>query len=141
MSVDSIQEHGLQYWRERVFGYALMAMLLLGFAALIPSVWLSIRTNLYVVAIFDSLAYLLVLGLFFSRNRISYNYRAAFLLITGLAVGVVVFYFTGDEGGGLFWMFMIPPLAACYLVFRQGSFSFFEFRIYRRYRLFGGVSS
>jgi PAS domain S-box-containing protein/putative nucleotidyltransferase with HDIG domain len=125
MSVDSIQEHGLQYWRERVFGYALMAMLLLGFAALIPSVWLSIRTNLYVVAIFDSLAYLLVLGLFFSRNRISYNYRAAFLLITGLAVGVVVFYFTGDEGGGLFWMFMIPPLASVLLGLQAGFFFFF----------------
>jgi PAS domain S-box-containing protein/putative nucleotidyltransferase with HDIG domain len=125
MSVETLQGRGLPYWRERVFGYTLAAMLLLGFAALLPSVWLSIKSGLYLVAVTDVVAYLLVFSLIFLRRRIQYNHRAAFLLVIGLFVGIVVFYFTGDEGGGLFWMFVVPPLASVLLGLQAGFFFFF----------------
>lgn len=125
MSVETLQERGLQYWRERVFSYSLSAMLILGFAALIPSVWLSLKSELYIVAVADIVAYLLVVSLLFFRHRFQYNHRASFLLVVGLLVGVIVFYFTGDEGGGLFWMFMVPPLASVLLGLQAGLFFFF----------------
>lgn len=124
LAVEALQERGLQFWRERVFSYTLSAMLALGLIALVPSVWLSLLSGFYFLAAVDISAYLFVVGLLIFRRRISYNLRATFLLVIGLAVGIVVFYITGDEGGGLFWMFMVPPLASVLLGLQAGLFFF-----------------
>lgn len=124
ISVEDMRERGWRYWRERVFSYALGAVVILGLIALIPSVWFSFTSGLVALGVFDIAAYLAVLALLFFRKRIRYELRAAAVLFVGLAIGIIVFYMTGDEGAGLFWMFMVPPLASILLGLQWG-FAFF----------------
>jgi len=120
LSTSTIQAHSLQYWRERIYGYMLAAMLVLGLFALVPSVWMSLVVGYYGLAVFDVLAYLFVVGLFFLHGA-SYTLRAILLLAIGLSVGIIVFIVTGDEGAGFFWIFMVPPLASMLLGLNWGS--------------------
>lgn len=120
LSVEDMRERGLRYWRERVFSYALGAMSILGLVALIPSVWLSFVSGFIALGIFDIVAYLAIVALLLLRRQIRYEVRAAAVLFIGLSIGVIVFYVTGDEGAGLFWMFMVPPLASILLGLQWG---------------------
>jgi PAS domain S-box-containing protein/putative nucleotidyltransferase with HDIG domain len=119
----AIQEQGPEYWRERIFNYMLSTMLLCGFFAVVPSVWLSFSSGLIGLGVFDILAYVFVGALHYAR-RISYEIRASIFLLLGLTVGLVVFYVTGDEGAGLFWVFVVPPLASLLLGIRWGAIFF-----------------
>jgi PAS domain S-box-containing protein len=120
LSVAAIREKGLPYWRERIFTYTLTTLLVLGIVALIPSVYLSFANNFIGLAFFDLAAYLYIVVLFLARRRLRYEWRAIQIILIGVAVGIAVFYVTGDEGAGLFWLFMVPPLASMLLGLRWG---------------------
>jgi PAS domain S-box-containing protein/putative nucleotidyltransferase with HDIG domain len=120
ISTGTLREKGLEYWRERIYTYTLATMAVLGFVDLVPSVFLSFTSGFVILGSFDILAYLYVLVLLFVRP-FSYRFRVAQLLVLGILVGVTVFYFTGDEGGGMLWLFMVPPLASLLLGLRWGS--------------------
>ena len=113
---------GLDYWRERIYNSMVSAMLFWGLLALIPSVWLSFASGLYGLGLFDLLAYGFLLGLYFLRDSAPYSLRALLLILLGLAIGVVVFFETGDEDAGLFWMFAVPPFASLLLGLQWGLF-------------------
>jgi putative nucleotidyltransferase with HDIG domain len=118
-SAGTIDPQGVQYWRERIYNYTISAMVVLGLIVVIPSVWLSFSVGYIGLGIFDSVAYLCVLLIFFSR-RAGYKVRAGALMLLALSIGVVVFLVTGDEGAGFFWIFAVPPLASLLLGLRWG---------------------
>lgn len=115
-------EAGLAYWRERIYNSMVSAMLVWGLLALIPSIWYSFASGLSGLGIFDLLAYFFLVGLYFLRNSAKYQLRALLLILLGLAVGTVVFFATGDEGAGLFWLFAVPPFASLLLGLSWGLF-------------------
>src|SRR3990172_5913231 len=117
----AIQAVGISYWRERIYYYMVSTLLVVGLLALIPSVWLSFQTGLYGLGVFDILAYALLIGLLFMGTA-PYELRVLLLLLLGFSVGVVVFFATGDEGAGMFWMAAIPPMASLLLGLRWGAY-------------------
>ncbi len=121
LSVEALREKGLQYWRERIYGYILATLLVVGVLALVPSVFLSFIVGYNRLGVFDIVVYLVVVVLFFLHG-VNYEIRASLLLLIGLSVGIIVFIITGDEGPGLFWMFVVPPLASLLLGLRLGSY-------------------
>ena len=116
------QGAGLEFWRERIYNSMVSAMLVWGLLALIPSVWLSFTSGLFGLGLFDLFAYIFLIGLYLLRGRAPYSLRALLLILLGLSVGVVVFFATGDEGAGLFWMFAVPPFASLLLGLPWGLF-------------------
>ena len=116
-----MENNTLRFWQERLFHYAMTGLVGLGFLALVPSVWLSWREGLTGLAFFDILAYLLVLVLYFWR-ALSYEVRALIMIALGYAVGLVVFFEVGEVGAGLYWVFVVPPLASLLLGLEYGLF-------------------
>jgi putative nucleotidyltransferase with HDIG domain len=119
-SAGDIDPQGVQFWRERIYNYTISAMVILGLVVVIPSAWLSFSVGYVGLGIFDICAYLFILVLYFVRG-LSYRVRASALMILALAVGIVVFLLTGDEGAGFFWIFAVPPLASLLLGLRAGT--------------------
>lgn len=119
-SAGFIDPEGVQYWRERIYSYMIGAMLVFGLIVVIPSAWLSFSVGYTGLGIFDIFAYLAIVAIFFLR-RLPYIIRAVFLMLISLAVGIVVFIITGDEGAGFFWIFAVPPLASLLLGLRWGT--------------------
>src|SRR5690348_3430234 len=101
------EPHDLPWWRGRILHSALIAIVVLGTLAYIPSVWLSIRTELWSVAIIDTLA-LAGAWLLLLARRASYEWRAggAIAIIYGLSV--VLIGELGMTGAGLIWLAAFP---------------------------------
>lgn len=100
------------HWRESVFFFTTLAIVILGFIAIVPSGWLSIQAGDYFVVVFDLVAYAGILWLFSKRKQISYKIRAWILVaIMGIAAWVLLFVIPSDQVSALFWLFLVPPLA------------------------------
>jgi len=99
-------------WRESVFSFTILAIIFLGFFAILLSGWLSIQAGDYVVVIFDLTAFLCVIAVFVYRDRIPYKIRAwALVAIMSIAAWVLLFVIPSDQVSALFWLFLVPPLA------------------------------
>jgi PAS domain S-box-containing protein/putative nucleotidyltransferase with HDIG domain len=116
----TIQDRGVDYWRESILNYTLSLLVVLGILVLVPSIWRSSTLGLSGEAVLNFLAYGFVLSLLVFR-RIHYRLRAIVFVVVGLAVGVISFYMTADEGTGLFWLFVVPPLAGLLLGLRSAA--------------------
>ncbi|MFP3853035.1 MAG: HD-GYP domain-containing protein [Anaerolineales bacterium] len=100
------------HWRDSVFFFTLLAILILGLFAIVPSGWLSIQAGDYAVVVFDLIAYAAVLCLFVYRRRIPYKIRAwALVAVIAVAAWVLLFVIPSDQVAALFWLFLVPPLA------------------------------
>jgi PAS domain S-box-containing protein len=120
LSVAAIREKGLPYWRERIFTYTLLTFFALSASALIPNMYLSFDYMAVGPIVFNLAACAYIGGLFFSRRKLAYEWRAIQVIIFGLTVGGVVFVVTGHETVAFFWLFIVPPLAGMLLGQRWG---------------------
>jgi len=118
LSVSALREKGLEYWRERIYAYALAISVGLGFFALIPNILFSFSSGPFWIGFFESFVYLYLLALLFFR-RSNYKFRASQLILLNFLIGLSVFYFTGHEAG-MFWLFLVPPLASQLFGLRWG---------------------
>ena len=82
-----------------------------GLIAYIPSVYLSVRENLWPVVILDTAVYIILLILFAFRN-IPYLYRVYSLLFIIYLLGVALLIILGPDGAGLVWLFAFPTLTS-----------------------------
>ena len=112
----------LDYWRNIVINSLLLVGVSLGLFALIPSVWLSIKEGLYLIAAFDITIYLVVFVLYFNRN-ISYQIRSVGVIVGCFFVGLVLFFVIGPFGAGPIWLFAFPILAGGLRGFRAAVIS------------------
>lgn len=65
----------IDYWQERILLNLLLICVILGFVVYFPSVSLSIKENLWIIAITDTIIYMYILFLFFYPG-VSYNVKA-----------------------------------------------------------------
>jgi PAS domain S-box-containing protein/putative nucleotidyltransferase with HDIG domain len=116
------QKEGVLYWRERIYGSIIKALLAGGFLALAAGVVFYLDTDQTALAIFAVLGYLVLVLLFSLRKKLNYQVRALALVFSALTVGLVFFFLTGDKGPGLYWIFVVPPFASLLLGLQWGAF-------------------
>lgn len=105
---------GIQYWQERVLLTLLMAGSILGFITWIPSVYLSIKENLWIVAVADTLVLGVVLFLFFKPD-LPYRIRAGGVPLLSYLLGMILLFTLGPYAGGPVWLFFFPVLTGVLL--------------------------
>jgi PAS domain S-box-containing protein len=108
------EKDSLIYWRVRILFAILFTSLLLGTIVLVAAIALAIKERLWGLAIIDSTAYLICLGMLFSR-RPRYEIRAALTLLMCYAVGLAVIVLVGPFSGGPSWLFAFAVLVAVLL--------------------------
>ncbi len=106
----------LRYWQARVLHTLFLTSVILGFLALVPSVWLSIREKLYAVALFDIVVYGFLFVLFL-RKTFDYTLRATAISVIVYLVGLLLFVTLGPSGTGPIWLFAFPVITGVLLGF------------------------
>jgi two-component sensor histidine kinase/PAS domain-containing protein len=102
----------LDAWRDRVLTRMLGAVVGLAGLAAVGGIALSLQVGLVGVAIFDGLAWLALLGIWWAEGRAAVRANALVGLL--FLVGVVVLWVIGPNGAGHLWL-MGAPLAAALL--------------------------
>lgn len=110
----------LQLLRDRIVRILLLSSVIIGFIAVVPSVWLSFKEKLIHIAIFDIIAYLFVVYAYFSK-ALSYRFRAISFTFLILLVGIVLFVVIGPYGAGPVWLFAFPVVSGVLLGKRAAS--------------------
>ncbi|MBI9084414.1 MAG: response regulator [Desulfobacterales bacterium] len=107
----------LRYWQERVLLTALFASVAFGLFAYVPSMWLSIKEGLWLVALADTLIYALMLAVFVRRD-LPYVVRSGSLVGVSYLLGLVLLVVLGPIGAGPVWLFAFPVFAGLLMGFR-----------------------
>jgi PAS domain S-box-containing protein len=112
-----LAEDGLTYWRERILFSVLAASTGLALIALVPSLYMAIGEGLWLLAIFDILAFL-ASGALLVNHRIKYAIRAAATLLLAFLAGVFIISQAGLMSGGPAWLFFFAVLSGVLLGLR-----------------------
>jgi hypothetical protein len=107
-------ENEIRFWQDKLLFTLLLAGLVLGFPVYIPSVALSIKEQLWIVAVADTLLYGWLAVLFFNR-RLPFAVRAYSVVLMGYALGMILLLTVGPFGAGPVWLFAFPVLAAVFM--------------------------
>ena len=108
----------LSFWRYRLFYLLMLGAVYLGLIAYIPSMWLSIKDDLWGIAAIDSTAYFLILLISFSK-KIKVKNKIIILVSTFYILGLLLLLILGPIGAGFNWFFMFPLLSALLLDFKS----------------------
>lgn len=108
----------LKGWREELLRRILLAAVLLGAVALIPSLILSWRESLWFVFVADIVAYLLLIFFTFFPG-IPHRYRARFFVFVALFVGSMLQYALGVAAAAFLWLLASILLALLLLGRRE----------------------
>ena len=111
------RQKGIDYWRQKFLYLLILGMIFLGLVAYIPSVYLSVTSHIWSIAIIDTLALLLIIVLAFSK-RLTVKAKVNIILTAIYLLGVLLLVFLGPMGAGFIWLFLFPVLAAIFLNFR-----------------------
>ena len=111
-------DDGIRYWQERLLLVFVFVGAVFGFFVYLPSVALSIKENLWSVAVADTIIYAWTVILFFRRS-IPFAVRAVTVSLIGYILGMVLLLTIGPFGGGAVWLFAFPVIVAILLGFRM----------------------
>ena len=100
----------LHYWRERILGVIYVTVAVFGAVAYLPSLYLSIKEEIWWLAIFNTAGYAWFIAAAFSR-RIPFKFKAAFLLLFIYILGVALVFRLGPFAAGPIWLFVFPVMA------------------------------
>jgi len=112
-----IEKDSLTYWRVRILFTIIIAGLLIGLFALVPSVALVIKKKLWGLLLVDLVAWPFGISVLLSR-RLKYEIRAAIALITFYLLGLVIIISVGPLSGGPIWLFTFAVLVGVLLGFK-----------------------
>jgi signal transduction histidine kinase len=98
-------------WKNRLLFAMLAGLAFIGLIAYIPSIILSVQEKLWAVAAIDTIAYLVLLVIIFSR-KISAETKVKTSLITFYFLGIALLILLGKDGAGFNWLFVFPILAS-----------------------------
>jgi|GEM_PF-1881404 signal transduction histidine kinase len=93
-------EDGLPYWREKLFMHIMLFALPVGSIIFIPNIIISIRQNLNLIAIIDSLMLIMVYILFFNTN-IKVQLKKYIFVYSIYALGIFLMFSLGPKAPGL----------------------------------------
>jgi signal transduction histidine kinase/CheY-like chemotaxis protein len=99
-------------WRAKMAERITAALAYLGFLAYLPSVWLSVRSGYYGVAIVDTLVYAAVVLLYLRRDTFSCRVRSYLISALFFGLGVFLIETVGPFGAGPLWLFSFSILSA-----------------------------
>ena|ERR1035437_1796383 len=108
--VTSTEDDTIPYWRQTIIYYFSASILYIGILALIGSIYASITTKLYHIAVFDLLIYLIICYCYLSK-RISFRLKSMIIIILSYILGIVLLIVVGPYGAGLLWLFVFPVFA------------------------------
>ena len=110
-------DDGIRYWQERLLLVFVLIGAVLGLFVYLPSVALSIKEDLWIVAVVDTLIYAWIVILFFRRS-IPFEVRAVTVSLLSYILGIVLLLTLGPLGGGPVWLFAFPVVVAILLGLR-----------------------
>lgn len=108
---------GVRYWQERILRILLMVSVVFGFIVWIASVALSIKEDLWFVAVADTLIYGYICFLMINR-RLSYQHQAVSFICISYCLGLILICVLGPHGAGPVWLFAFPLIAGILMGFR-----------------------
>jgi PAS domain S-box-containing protein len=108
---------GLEYWRERILFSVLASGTGFAVIALAPALYMALGEGLWLLVIFDALAFLACGSLLVFR-QIRLSIRAASLLLIAFSVGVLIISQAGFLSGGPAWLFCFAVVAGVLLGLR-----------------------
>jgi signal transduction histidine kinase len=109
-------------WQNRLLFVLMAGLVIMGFIACIPSVFLSLKEGLWMVALIDTLVYLTVLYVAFSK-KLSSQAKVKIILITFYVLGIAILILMGQAGAGYNWLFFFPLLSGFFYGIRGVFFS------------------
>ena len=92
-------DDGIRYWQERLLLVFVFVGAVLGLFVYLPSVALSIKEDLWSVAVADTIIYAWIVILFFRRS-IPFVVRAVTVSLIAYILGMVLLLTIGPFGGG-----------------------------------------
>ena len=110
-------DDGIRYWQERLLLVFVLIGAVLGLFVYLPSVALSIKEDLWIVAVADTVMYAWIVILFF-RPPIPFAVRAVTVSLISYILGMVLLLTIGPFGGGPVWLFAFPVIVAILLGLR-----------------------
>ena len=110
-------DDGIRYWQERLLLVIVFVGATLGLLVYLPSVALSIKKDLWIVAVADTIIYAWVVILFFCPP-IPFAIRAITVSLISYILGMVLLLTIGPLGGGPVWLFAFPVIVALLLGLR-----------------------
>jgi signal transduction histidine kinase len=105
--VISTEDDTIPYWRQTIIYYISASILYIGFLAVVGSVYASIKTERYSIAILDILVYLVGCYCYLSPG-ISFKVKSRLIIIVSLVLGIALLVVIGPYGAGLLWLFAFP---------------------------------
>ncbi len=109
-----LDEFTARGWQERYLDRLLFIGMILGIVAAIPSIWLSFKESLVLVALADIAVVAFVVVLNIVRGW-SYTFRALSVCVISYAIGMLLLVVLGPFGGGPIWLFAFPVLVGVLL--------------------------
>lgn len=94
---------GLLFWREKIFQYIVLVLIIFGGLSFIIGLYISIRDNVLSIIIIDTIAYLFLLTLIF-KKPIPLIIRMNLLTVMMLILGILFLFIIGPSGPGLIYM-------------------------------------
>ena len=113
--MDSSSEYRI---KERIISKALKILAILGIVAYLPSMYLSVAEELWLVAVADTFAIVYIVIIAF-RKKVPYTVKAFSLIITAYVLGVVLLLYTGPFGAGIIYLFGFLAVTALFFKFRM----------------------
>ncbi len=106
----SLKKDSLMYWRANILISILFTALIFGPFAMAAAILLELKEELWTLALFDVIAYLVCICLIILRG-FSYEIRAAVSLFMIYLMGSVIIISVGPLSGGPVWLFTFAVLA------------------------------
>jgi two-component system, cell cycle sensor histidine kinase and response regulator CckA len=113
--------HGtpIEAWRHRILAAVLLALVVFGLVAYVPSVWIAWSMREVSVIALDTVAYLAIVATLLAR-RARYVWRASILVLLTALLAVFFLVGFGFFAAGFEWLMAFPILAAVLLGLRAG---------------------
>ncbi|MBN1797974.1 MAG: sensor histidine kinase [Spirochaetales bacterium] len=99
--------------KHRFVGSILKILAIVGFIAYIPSMYLSVVEQVWVIAIIDTLFYLYIVVIAFVK-KIAVSVKMVSLTVLAYALGVFLLVFTGPFGAGIIYLFAFIFITAIF---------------------------
>jgi len=109
-------ENPLQYWRSRILYFTLLATVISGFIAYVPSVYLAYKHRFWFIIAVDTAVLGWIILLFI--KPFSYHAKALNLLLAFFLLGAFLLVGLGPLGAGYFWLFSSSIMTSVLLGFR-----------------------
>jgi len=107
----------IDYLRSKLLYIIILSTIFLGLIAYIPSCYLSVRDNIWSIAIIDTVVYVIIIVIGFS-TKISAKFKLKTVLGLFYFLGTTLLLFLGPYGAGFIWLFLFSIFAGIFLSVR-----------------------